>query len=806
MNLSMNWLSDFVDVKDVDIKAFCDRMTDTGSKVEGYEILGADIENVKIARIVSLEKHPDSDHLQICQMDIGTGENVQIVTGAQNVFEGAIVPAAIPVAKLPGDVTIKAGKLRGVPSNGMLCSFGELGLDAHDCPGEFADGIWILGEQYADRIGCDIRDVMMLKDAVVEFEITSNRPDCLSVIGLAREAGVSFDRPVTIRKPDDNSCGDGDKVENHLSVKIDCPDLCSRYTARVVKNVKIFPSPLWMRRRLRAAGVRPINNIVDITNYVMLEYGQPMHAFDAACLDGSAITVRRAAEGEQFRSLDDQDHTLDSTMMVIADDKKAVALAGVMGGANSEITENTTTVVFESACFDGASVRVTAKKNGMRTESSSRFEKGLDPENTMDALQRACELVAMMDAGDIVDGIVDLYPGKAEPTVLPLEVERINNFLGVELSADYMKDVLRKLDFTVNSDGTVTAPSFRSDITCMNDLAEEIIRIYGYNEIPTGKMCAEATRGGRTEKQTFELATERAMYGMGYSQIHTFSFISPRYYDKIRMPEDSALRRSVVIQNPLGEDTSVMRTTAIPSMLEVLARNNNFSNENVSLFEMASVYYPNEDESQLPEERKVLTIGKYTAVGAEVGMCFTELKGAVENVLALARIEGVSFKACSDDATYHPGRCAKVIASDGTELGIFGQLHPLTAANYGIDTPTCVAALDFDAIFALRAGTVEYKPLPKFPATTRDFSFVVDEDMEAATLESTMARAGGKLVESVALFDIYRGPQIGEGKKSVSLRVSLRATDRTLTVEEADKVANKILGSLEHQLGIKIRQ
>ncbi len=799
MNLSMKWLSDFVDVKDVDAKAFCDRMTDTGSKVEGYEILGNDIENVKVARILKLEKHPDSDHLQICQMDIGTGDPVQIVTGAQNVFEGAIVPAAVPVAKLPGDVTIKAGKLRGVPSNGMLCSFGELGLDAHDCPGEFADGIWILGEEYADRIGDDIRDVMQLSDTVVEFEITSNRPDCLSVIGLAREAGVSFDRPVTIPTPSVKGCGDGDSIEKHLSVKIDCPDLCSRYTARVVKNVRIAPSPLWLRRRLRAAGVRPINNIVDITNYVMLEYGQPMHAFDYACLDGSAITVRCAAEGEQFRSLDDQDHTLDASMMVIADDKKAVALAGVMGGANSEITESTKTVVFESACFDGASVRVSAKKNGMRTESSSRFEKGLDPENAWNGLERACELVELLDAGDVVDGIIDVYPGKKDPVVLPLEVERINNFLGVDLTEDYMKDVLRRLEFTVDGN-KVIAPSFRSDITCMNDLAEEIIRIYGYNEIPASEMRASATQGGRTEKQAFEVATEKAMYGMGLSQIHTFSFISPKYYDKIRMPADSDLRRSVVIQNPLGEDTSVMRTTAIPSMLEVLARNNNFSNENVRLFEMATVYLPDEDAEQLPEERKVVTLGMYGDVD------FYTLKGVVENMLALARIEGAVYASCSDDATYHPGRCARVTAADGTVLGIFGQVHPLTAANYGMDAPVYVAALDFEEIFVHRAGTLEYKPLPKFPATTRDFSFVVDEDMEVGTIEATMARAGGKLVEKVALFDIYRGPQIGEGKKSVSLRVSLRASDRTLTVEEADKVAAKILGAMEHQLGITIRQ
>ena len=799
MNLSMNWLSDFVDVKDVDIKAFCDRMTDTGSKVEGYEILGKDIENIIVSRVVKMEKHPDSDHLWICQVDIGAEELSQIVTGAQNVFEGAIVPAAVPVAKLPGDVTIKAGKLRGVPSNGMLCSFGELGLDSHDCPGEFADGIWILGEEYADRIGEDIRDVMMLNDQVVEFEITSNRPDCLSVIGLAREAGVSFDRPFTLTAPAVKGCGDGDKVENHLSVKIDCPDLCYRYTGRVVKNVRIAPSPLWLRRRLRAAGVRPINNIVDITNYVMLEYGQPMHAFDAACLDGSAITVRRATEGEQFRSLDDQDHTLTADMMVIADDNKAVALAGVMGGANSEITDTTTKVVFESACFNGASVRVTAKKNGMRTESSSRFEKGLDPENALPALQRACELVELLSAGDVVDGVIDVYPTKSEPVVLPLEVERINRFLGVDLSADYMKDVLTKLECKVEGD-KVLVPSFRSDLTCMNDLAEEIIRIYGYNEIPTGTMCAEATRGGRTEKQSFEVALEQAMYGMGYSQIHTFSFISPKFYDKIRLPEDSALRRSVTILNPLGEDTSVMRTTAVPSLLEVLARNNNFSNENVRLFEVASVYYPNEDDSQLPEEKKVLTVGAYGKTD------FYAMKGVIENVLALGGIEKASYLSYGEDATYHPGRCAKVLATDGTELGIFGQVHPLTAANYGIDTPTYVAALDFDAIFAHRAGTVEYKPLPKFPATTRDFSFVVDEALEVGTLIAAMERAGGKLVESVSLFDMYRGPQLGEGKKSVSLRVSLRAADRTLTVEEADKVSSKILGSLEHLMGITIRK
>ncbi|MBQ7338449.1 MAG: phenylalanine--tRNA ligase subunit beta [Clostridia bacterium] len=800
MNLSMKWLSDFVDVKDIDIKAYCDRMTDTGSKVEGYEVLGEDIENIIVARVVKMEKHPDSDHLWICQVDIGADKLSQIVTGAQNVFEGAIVPAAVPVAKLPGDVTIKAGKLRGVPSDGMLCSFGELGLTEHDCPGKFADGIWILDEEYAAHIGKDIRDVEELRDTVVEFEITSNRPDCLSVIGLARESAVSFERELTLHTPTVKGCGDGDDVNKHLSVKIDAPDLCYRYSARVVKNVRIAPSPLWMRRRLRAAGVRPINNIVDITNYVMLEYGQPMHAFDAVCLDGSAITVRRAAQDEKFRSLDDQDHVLDGNMLVIADDKKAVALAGVMGGANSEITDSTKTVVFESACFNGASVRVTAKKNGMRTESSSRYEKGLDPENTMPGLERACELVELLGAGDVVDGIIDVYPGKRELTTLPLDADVINAFLGTDIPLATMQSILEKLEFTINADGTVTAPSFRGDITCMNDIAEEIIRIWGYNDLPSTCILAETTQGGRDEKQAFEVAVEKAMYGMGLSQIHTFSFISPRFYDKIRLPADSALRKSVVITNPLGEDTSVMRTTAIPSMLDVLARNSNFSNENVRLFEMATVYLPDEDPDILPTENKVITIGMYGDAD------FYALKGVVENVLTLAGIKGATYTACSDDPIYHPGRCAKVMSADGTVLGIFGQVHPLTAANYDLNMPIYTGALDFEQIFAARDLKIEYKPLPKFPATTRDFSFVVDEETEVGALITAITRAGGKLVEGVALFDIYRGPQLGEGKKSLSLRVSLRASDRTLTVEEADKVSAKILGALEHTMGITIRK
>ena len=796
MNLSKNWLADFVDVADVSVKDYCDRMTDTGSKVECFEELGEDIENVVIARIVNITPHENSDHLLICQVDVGGGKTVQIVTGAQNVFEGAIVPAALSPAKLPGGVVIKSGKLRGVLSDGMLCSMGELNLTEHDMPGKEANGILILDECFADKIGTDIRDALMLRDTVVEFEITSNRPDCLSVIGLARESAVSFDRPFTPHTPVVKGVSDGDKIGNYLSVKIDAPDLCYRYMARVVKNVKIEPSPLWLRMRLRASGVRPINNIVDITNYVMLEYGQPMHAFDYACLDGSAIVVRRANDGEAFQSLDDQDHELDSNMLVIADQNRAVALAGVMGGANSEIKDTTTTVVFESACFNGASVRVTAKKNGMRTESSARFEKGLDPENCFGGLERACELIELLGAGEVVDEIIDVYPTKIAPAPMKFDADRINRFLGTNISEEQMKKILEVLEVKVEGD-RLTPPTFRADLTCMNDIAEEIARIYGYNQIPSTKICGETTQGGRTPKQQFEVDIEHLMCGMGLNQIQTFSFISPKYYDKIRLPEDSALRASVVISNPLGEDTSVMRTISLPSMLEIIARNCNFNNENVRLFEVATVYIPTGKDT-LPNENKILSVGMY-------GDCdFYTVKGVCENVLKMAGIRGVTVRAESENPSYHPGRCAKLYLGDKV-IGIFGQVHPLVMQNYGIDIPVYAAELDFDAIFENIATEKLYTPLPKFPATTRDFSFVCEESLEVGTIEDVMKTSGGKLVESVALFDIYRGPQVGEGKKSVSMRVTLRAADRTLTVEEAEKTAAKILTALGEKLGLSLR-
>ncbi len=799
----MKWLADFTDVADIDIKAYCDRMTDTGSKVEGYETLAEDITGVVVARVLTVEKHPDADKLVVCSVDIGADEPIQIVTGAKNVFPGALIPAATDGAHLPGGIKIKKGKLRGVESCGMMCSIAELGLTLHEAPGAIEDGILILGDiGLGDAVvGTDIRDALMLSDNVVEFEITPNRPDCLSVIGLARETAVSYDRALNLHTPEVKENGDGDKVENYIKVDIASPDLCYRYSAAAVKNVKIAPSPLWMRMRLHAAGVRPINNIVDITNYVMLEYGQPMHAFDYKCLEGSHIIVRNADEGEAYRSLDDKDHTLTSSMLVIADEKKAVALAGIMGGANSEITDDTATVIFESACFNGANVRVSSRRLGMRTESSGRFEKGMDPENTMPALLRALELVQMLGAGEVVDGTIDVYPAKKEARTVQLESEKINAFLGTHLSERYMKETLEKLGFEVNGT-TLTVPSFRADVECMNDIAEEVIRIYGYNSIESTGFKADLTQGGRNEKQAYTVRIVDALCGMGMDEINTFSFISPRYYDKIRLPSDSPLRHSLKILNPLGEDTSVMRTTAIASMLETLAYNYNMKNKNVHLFEIATVYNPVEGET-LPSEPKTLAISFFddTLKGAEG---FYKMKGVIEALFDISGIEGVEYTAESSSTVYHPGRCARITLGD-TQLGIFGEVHPLTAENYGFGCPVYAAELDFDAMFSMRKTEYTFTQLPKFPALERDFSFVCEEELTAGEIEKVIRAAGGSSVVSVKLFDIYRGHQIGEGKKSLSFEVKLRASDRTLTDEEADKVTSKIMKKLAAEFGIALR-
>ncbi|MCQ2423449.1 MAG: phenylalanine--tRNA ligase subunit beta [Clostridia bacterium] len=803
MKLSMNWLADFTDVSDVDIKSYCDRMTDTGSKVEGYEILGDEIENVVAGRVVSMAHHENSDHLWVCQIDCGESSLRQIVTGAQNVHEGDIVPVARAVAKLPGGVVIKPGKLRGAAADGMLCAVAEPGLPTHDMPGAIADGILILNDVgLGDAVpGTDIREVCGLSDKMVEFEITSNRPDCLSVIGLARETAVSFGRELKLHTPEVKSLSDGDDVSRYLKVDVKATDLCFRYAAKVVKNVRIAPSPLWLRMRLRAAGVRPINNIVDITNYVMLEYGQPMHAFDYACLSGSHIIVRRAADGETFVSLDDKPHTLDGTMLVIADEQKPVALAGVMGGANSEITDATKTVVFAPAMTQGPSVSDSGKKRGMRTESSSRFEKGLDSENCMPALCRACELVQMLDAGDVVDGVIDEYPVSKKIAEITLDPAKINAFLGTDIPAAFMEETLEKLWFKNLGGGRFAVPSFRDDVRCMNDVAEEIIRMYGYNALPDTLFSASATQGGRTRHQNYEKLIRDTLVGAGLDEIQTFSFISPKQYDRIGLAADSTLRRSVVISNPLGEDTSVMRTTLLPSMLDVLSTNCNVKNRNTALFECAAVYLQGEDKTKLPEEPKHLSVG--CADSDNTGRSFYRVKGFVEALLRVSRISA-DFVACRDNPTFHPGRCASIVSGDKV-LGVIGDIHPSVSAAYGFSCPVTLCEMDVEALYALYDDDYAYKSLPRFPAVERDFSFVCEETLEIGEIEKSMKRFGGKLVETIKLFDIYRGPQIGEGKKSVSFAVMLRSAEKSLTDEEADSTVQKMLKKLSETFGIALR-
>ena len=810
MVLSMKWLSDFVDCNDINIKEYCDRMTDTGSKVEGYQALGSEIQNIRVGLINKVEQHPDAERLVVCEVDCGE-KTIQIVTAAKNVFAGAYVPVCYcpkdekRVTILADGTQIKSGKLRGVISEGMFCSIEELGLTLHDMPNAPTDGILILNayEELTYKPGDDIVDVLGMRDNAVEFEITPNRPDCLSVIGLARESAASFEKTANIPTPVVKEAGDD--IKNYIDIAIKDTEKCFRYSARVIKNVKIAPSPLWLRMRLRASGVRPINNIVDITNYVMLEYGQPMHAFDYKCLDGKHIEVRTAGENEKFYTLDDQERALESDMLVIADSKKPVAIAGVMGGQNSEITDDTTTVVFESAMFLGSSVRITAKKLGMRTDSSARFEKGLDSENTVPALERACELVNLLGAGEVVSGMIDVYPVKKEVATVKFEPERINRFLGIDLSAEEMVRILESLDFKLDGD-TITVPTYRDDVRCMNDIAEEVVRIYGYNKIESSNVVSAMTQGGLTPKQSFQKKLHGILLGFGLDEIYTYSFMSAKLYDKAGLAEGDSRRKSVEIMNPFGEDTKTMRTTAIPSMLEVLETNCNKGNEAVSLYEMSKVFLPRENmvtnihglEGTLPDERVKVMIGSYGALD------FYSLKGICEEIFSAAGIKA-KYTAKTDDPTFHPGRCAIITAADGTVLGTMGELHPIVAKNYTFTSRVYLAELDFENIFAVSAMKKSYKALPKFPASTRDFSFLCDEDLTVGEIEEAMRKSGVAILEGIKLFDIYRGEKLGEGKKSVSFSVTLRSADHTLTVEEADKAAAKILRGVERTLGITIR-
>ncbi|MCI9510651.1 MAG: phenylalanine--tRNA ligase subunit beta [Angelakisella sp.] len=792
MNLSMKWLRDYVQTGDMSPRAYCEGMTMSGSKVEGYEIEGQEIQNVVVGQVTAMERHPDSDHMWICQVNLGD-ETVQIVTGAQNVSTGDFVPVAKHKSVLPGGHKITKGKLRGVESNGMLCSLGELGLTAHDFPYAIEDGIFILGEDCDRTLGLDIQTAIGLDDTTVEFEITSNRPDCFSILGLARETAATFDLPMKTHIPQVK--GQEGDVHDYLQVEVKNGELCPRYMARVVKNVRIAPSPRWMRERLRACGVRPINNIVDITNFVMLEYGQPMHAFDLKYVDGAHIIVRNAAPGEQITTLDGVERKLSPEMLVIADQKNPTAIAGVMGGEYSEIQPDTVTIAFESACFKGSSVRTTAKKVGLRTEASGRYEKGLDPATCEAAVNRACELVELLDAGEVVGGTIDIDNASHQRRRIPFTAEWVNRFLGINLAEEEMARMLQKLEIPVEN-GEAVAPTWRPDLESKADIAEEIARMYGYDKIPTTALRGTC-EGVVTPRQKFDRRMEQTLLGLGMSEIYTFTFISPKLYDKIKMPADSPLRRSVTIQNPLGEDTSILRTTALPSMLQVLATNYNNRNPEAALYEVAQEFLPTQAD-QLPEEKPGVILGAYGE-----GWDFYALKGRVEALLEKLGVHEVEYRPCTHNPAYHPGRCAAIVVGEET-IGGIGEIHPEVCENFEIGTKVYAAQLDGNALFRLHSEEKSYTPMPRFPASTRDLAVICDEALPVAEIEKAIRRHVGKLLEKVQLFDVYRGAQIPAGKKSVAYALILRAADRTLTVEECDKAMAQALEGLK-EVGAEIR-
>ncbi len=795
MKLNRKWLhEEFVDLSHISDKEFVEKLTVFGQKVETWERMDAEIKNVKVGRVVSIVRHENSDHMWVCQVDVGEEEPVQIVTGAQNVHEGDLVPAALHNSYLPGGVHITKGKLRGEKSNGKLCSFAELGLTQNDLPEAYADGIWILNDEDC-KPGDDINLVIGNDDTIVDFEITNNRPDCYSIIGLARESAAAFGMQMKHHEPVVKG-SDAGSIFDYLDVEVPAENLCNRYSSRMVANVRIAPSPKWLRQRLRANGVRPINNIVDITNYVMLEYGQPMHAFDYRYVSSGKIVVREAEEGETLTTLDGNVRNLKPGMLVIADENKPIGLAGIMGGENSEILDDTTTVVFESANFNGTSIRQTALALGMRTESSGKFEKNLDPMMTVPAVQRACELVELLECGDVLDGIIDIINYVPEARTLPLEVAKINRLLGTEISKEEMVKYLNLLEIPVEGD-TIQVPSFRPDLNLMADIAEEVGRSYGYNEIPITALKT-STQGGYSPYMLAENQAGLLCRSLGYSEIITYSFVSPAIFDQIRLPADSPLRNTLKIQNPLGEDTSIMRTIALPSMLDILSRNFAYHNKAVKLYELAKIYLPVEGQV-LPEEPKMLVLGTYGA-----NETFFTLKGELEAIFKGLRMPKASYEAVCDNPSYHPGRCARVSMS-GIAIGYMGQVHPKVAANYGIDTEVYCVEIDFTKLFTLRLPDPTYIPLPKYQSASRDLSFICDESVTVAQAEDVIITAAGKLLRGVKLFDIYRGTGVPDGKKSMAFSLELRADDRTLTDTDTEGVTGKVLAALKDKLNAVLR-
>lgn len=791
MYLSMKWLNEFVDIKNISPKEFSDAMTMSGSKVEEYKEECENIKNIVVCKILSIDSHPDANRLFVCSVDVGASEPIQIVTNATNINVNDLVPVALDKAILADGTKIKKGKLRGVLSQGMFCSYKEIGISKELLDNASEDGVLILENDY--KPGQDIKNALELNDTIVEFEITPNRPDCLSVLGLAREASVTFDKPLNIHKPIIK--GGYGKSSDLISVSVEEPKLCQFYSTRVVKNVKIKKSPKWLRERLISAGIRPINNIIDITNYVLTEYGQPMHAFDLNMISNNKIIVRKAKNKEKIKTLDNIERSLTDKDLVIADNEKVLAIAGVMGAEYSGINDNTKTIVFESANFDAKSARLTAKSQGMRTDASAKYEKSLDPNNCIPALDRACELVEMLDAGEVADEIVMIDNIPDSNTIINLDTNWINSFLSTNISEKYMISILKKLGCEINNK-SIIVPSYRQDIKHKADIAEEIARFYGYDKIKAS--AAKGTIEGKyTARQKFNQKLSNTLTALGLNEIMTYSFISPKYYDKICMPKDYKLRKSVTISNPLGEDTSIMRTTAIPSMMEVLSKNYNNRNDHAYLFETAKEYIPTTDD-KLPLEKNVLTIGLY---GKDID--FTNLKGILEDMLDALSIYNFEVTANKEHFAFHPGRCANIIINNEI-AGIMGEVLPKVSENYEIDERTYILSINIDSMFNNTLLNKKYKPLPKHPASIRDIALLCDDNIPIGTIQKTIKSAAGDLLESIKLFDIYKGSQIEKGKKSVAFTIALRSKDSTLTDDQTNKTINKIIDKLS-KIGVSLR-
>lgn len=806
MRTSLEWIRSMVPELSCTAQEYMDAMTLSGSKVEGYEELDADLEKIVIGQIEKIEKHPDADKLIICQVNVGTGENIQIVTGAPNVKEGDKVPVVLDggrVAgghdgkKTPGGVKIKKGKLRGVESFGMMCSIEELGSTKDMYPEAPEYGIYIFPEDAV--VGADAVEALGLHNSVFEYEITSNRVDCFGIIGLAREAAATFRKE--FHPPVVTATGNNEDVNDYVKVSVEDTKLCPRYTARVVKNIKIAPSPEWMQRRLAAQGIRPINNIVDITNYVMEEYGQPMHAYDLDTIAGHQIVVKRAEKGQKFVTLDGQERTLDDSVLMICDGEKAIGIAGIMGGENSMITDDVKTMLFEAACFDGTNIRLSSKKVGLRTDASGKFEKGLDPNNAIEAMNRACQLIEELGAGEVVGGVVDVYTTVKEGRSIPFEPEKYNRLLGTDIAPKTMLDYFKMLDLGYDKEkNEILVPSWRQDLECDADIAEEVARFYGYDKIPTSLPSGEATTG----KLSFKLRVEKLARDIaefcGFSQAMTYSFESPKVFDKLLLPADSPLRETVVITNPLGEDFSIMRTVSLNGMLASLATNYNRRNQNVRLYELGNIYLPKQTPvTELPEERMQFTLGMYGEGD------FYTMKGVVEELFdKLGMHEKAEYDPSDKKSFLHPGRQADIVYH-GNVIGYLGEIHPTVAANYAIKECVYVAVLDMPYIVEYASFDRKYRGIAKFPAVTRDLSMVVPKEVLAGDIEKVFAEKGGQYLESYALFDIYEGAQIKRGYKSIAYTLTFRAKDKTLEDADIQSGMNKILKKLE-ELGIELRK